>query len=86
MFSWWKAICSIWLLFILLAVVSVRDNIRPNCGKMPKRKESLCEQPNYKFRILSYHPFIAHIENFLTEPEQRYLLALGYAILCFLRT
>ena len=37
-----------------------------------------CEHPGYLPRIISYDPFIMHIENFVSEAERAYLIELGY--------
>ena len=37
----------------------------------------VCEGPGYVTRIVTYDPFIMHIENFVTAEEREYLLELG---------
>jgi hypothetical protein len=39
----------------------------------------VCEMPHSVFRIVSYDPFIAHIENFITKAERKYILDLKYS-------
>jgi hypothetical protein len=36
-----------------------------------------CEAPGYVTRIVTYDPFIMHIENFVSTEERVYLLELG---------
>jgi hypothetical protein len=39
-----------------------------------------CHPPSHIPRIISYDPFIMHIENFVTAEERSYLLEFGYCI------
>ena len=36
-------------------------------------QEFVCEKPAYTLRMISYEPFVAHLENFITPNEAAYL-------------
>jgi hypothetical protein len=37
-----------------------------------------CQNPRYDVRIISYHPLLIHLENFIAASERTHLLTLAY--------
>lgn len=49
----------------------------PSCQVRQAEHGTSCDTPVYTVRIISYDPFMMHVENFLSQKELSYLLAAG---------
>lgn len=62
------------------ALVGVISWLWTSYGSTESKDFAICDEPPYKVRILSYDPFMMHIENFLSQREIEHLLKKGSVI------
>lgn len=65
----------------LTSLTSIFEEQKANISTTRKaQKESYCETPTYKARILSYYPLIVHLQDFITPRERTRLLEMRYRV------
>lgn len=66
----------VWLGVALLGLCMLNQlgNVQVLSGLLPFAGLTLCENPKYTARILSYDPLMIHFEDFITPAERRHLL------------
>jgi hypothetical protein len=72
-----------WALFLGPQALQYGESVKQICVQQWQQwqrqgdETPTCRNPGYTTRIVSYDPFIMHIENFVSAEERKYLLELG---------